>query len=132
MIWAIGESSSQEVDRLGIVKATRLAMKRAIRSLRTEPDIILVDGREVIDLSIKQQSIIDGDASVLSIAAASIIAKVYRDQLMADYDNMYPGYGFSQHVGYGTAFHREALVSYGSTPIHRLTYKPLVALELRA
>ena len=123
--WGIGKCSAKEIDAIGISKATRLAMLQALQALPEEPDFLLLDGRESVDLPIGQQAIIDGDATVLSIAAASIIAKVYRDQLMADYDRLYPNYGFAQHVGYGTKQHQEALKQSGLTPIHRLSYKPI-------
>lgn len=127
--WAIGEASPQEIDSIGIGKATQLAMQRAILALQTKPDYLLFDGRESVQLDIPQQSIIDGDAKIRSIAAASIIAKNYRDRLMMEYDEQYPHHSFGKHVGYGTAAHIKALKEHGITPIHRLSYKPVKALH---
>lgn len=124
-IWAIGESPNTEIDKIGISKATQVAMARAINSLPTTPDYLLIDGRDQITTSIPQQAIIDGDALSVSIAAASIIAKEYRDLLMEEYATTYPGYNFSSHVGYGTKAHIESLAKLGVTPIHRLSYKPI-------
>jgi ribonuclease HII len=124
-IWAMGECSNQEIDSIGIAKATQLAMKRAVEDLTQQPDYLLLDGREKVALPIKQEAIIDGDALCLSIAAASIIAKEYRDALMQKYDEQYPGYGFGSHVGYGTKQHSDALQTLGKSPVHRLSYKPL-------
>ncbi len=124
-VWAIGECSAQEIDSIGIGKATQLAMLRAVQALSVKPNHLLLDGREAVALPITQRSIIDGDATVLSIAAASIVAKVYRDALMTNFDLEYPGYGFSQHVGYGTKQHQEALKERGTTPLHRTSYKPI-------
>ncbi len=126
--WGIGEASNQEIDSLGISQATHLAMLRAIEQLTLLPDHLIIDGREKLDTHYEQQSIIDGDALSISIAAASIIAKVYRDQLMTQYDIEYPGYQFSKHVGYGTKDHLSALKHYGVTKIHRLSYKPIQAI----
>ena len=123
--WAIGESSNEEIDRLGIGQATRLAMSRSLLELSIEPDHLLIDGREYIGSPIKQQSIIKGDSLSFSIAAASIIAKVYRDQLMEQYEILYPHYGFRTHVGYGTKHHSAALEQFGPCPIHRQSYKPI-------
>jgi ribonuclease HII len=125
--WAVGEATPAEIDSIGISKATKLAMQRATLGLSIPPDYLLFDGRESVQLPIKQESIIDGDATILTIAAASIIAKVYRDTLMTQYDTMYPGYDFTSHVGYGTPRHIAALEKLGISPIHRTSYKPINA-----
>ncbi len=121
----VGQSTAQEIDDLGIARATRLAMKRAIESLPLRPDYILVDYERLPDVPIPQEAFVRGDARVLSIAAASIIAKVTRDRIMVDMDARYPGYGFAQHKGYGTASHRDALRRLGPSPIHRKSWKPV-------
>ena len=124
-IWAIGECTSVEIDRLGIGKATRLAMTRAVDSLSNKPDHLLIDGKDTLETSISQQTIIDGDVLVLSVAAASIVAKVYRDTLMEQLHEKYPPYGFASHVGYGTKAHIQALAKFGPCDIHRFSYKPV-------
>jgi len=98
-------------------------MKRAILNLSTKPEKVLIDGIHKPDLDIDTQTIIGGDSLVEEISAASIIAKVYRDNLMIEIDKKYPEYGFSQHKGYGTKVHKEAILNHGPTPIHRLTFK---------
>lgn len=128
-IWSIEECSAAEIDQVGISRATQIAMERTVADLDPQPDYLLFDGRESLDLPIKQESIIDGDAKIMTIAAASIIAKVYRDQLMAAYDGQFPGYIFSKHVGYGTPAHIAALRTLGTCPIHRMSYKPVKKLN---
>lgn len=113
------------IDELGIVPATRRAMSLAIVQLTPPPDFLLVDFLNLPELSIPQRSITGGDALSLSIAAASIIAKVTRDRWMVKLDDHYPGYGFARHKGYGTRQHREALVRLGASPVHRLSYAPI-------
>lgn len=127
MVWAIGECSPREIDQLAISQATQLAMVRAIEALPGQPQHLLIDGRERINSPIPQTTIIDGDALCLSIAAASIIAKEYRDTLMAKADLEYPGYNFAKHVGYGTKDHITALKALKPCTIHRLSYKPIKA-----
>ena len=126
-IWGIGESTHQEIDEWGISQATKEAMGRALTKLNIAPDCLLIDGREGLNSKIKQQTIIDGDSLITSIAAASIIAKVYRDQLMTQLDDQYPGYFFRDHVGYGTKSHQLALAEQGISPIHRRSYRPVKA-----
>jgi ribonuclease HII len=104
-------------------------MERTIADLNPQPDYLLFDGSESVNLPIKQEATIDGDAKIMTIAAASIIAKVYRDLLMATYDEQFPGYNFSKHVGYGTAAHIAALKELGICPIHRKSYKPVKKLN---
>lgn len=120
----VGQATPQEIDRFGIVEATKLAMRRALESLPHSPDHLLID-HITLDLPVPQESFVRGDARVLSIAAASIIAKVVRDDIMRAYDSQFPGYGFGRHKGYGTVEHWEALQRLGPTPIHRRTWEPV-------
>jgi ribonuclease HII len=113
------------IDRLNIYRASLLAMKMAAEGLGAPPDFIYVDGPKEIDVSIPQLALVDGDARCCSVAAASIIAKVSRDRLMREYDEIYPGYGFSRHKGYGTAEHLSALRKLGPSPIHRRSFGPV-------
>ena len=114
------------IDRVNVLQATFLAMKMALGNLKSKPDMLLIDGKFPIpNISAQQEAIIDGDALVFSIAAASIIAKVTRDRIMDEYDKKYPQYGFAKHAGYGTKIHMEALIKYGPCPIHRRTFKPI-------
>lgn len=126
--WAWGMASSHEIDDLGIVGATRLAMLRAIQRLPITPDYALVDGRPVSLGGVPCRAIVGGDASCLSIAAASILAKVTRDAMMDEEEGRYPGYGFARHKGYGTSGHLAALRRLGPCPIHRRSFAPVRAL----
>ena len=121
----VGASSPQEVDDLGIVAATRLAMGRAIGSLPLDPQFLLVDALSLPDVQLPQKAIVHGDALCLSIAAASIAAKVARDSIMRREDIAYPGYGFAKHKGYGTREHLRNLNRLGPCPIHRLSFAPV-------
>ncbi len=125
----VSQATAAEIDTLGIVPATRLAMRRAIEALPRAPDYVLIDYERVPDLPVPQEAFVRGDARVLSIAAASIIAKVTRDRIMVEMDSLYPGYGFAQHKGYGTAAHRDALRRLGPSPIHRMTWKPVQEVQ---
>lgn len=118
----VGSVSPDEIDRINILQATRRAMLAAVQQLSTRPDYLLIDGISSIDSPIPQKTIKKGDSLSLSIAAASIIAKVTRDRLMIDMDSKYPGYGFSGHKGYGSAAHMKAIRKLGPSPIHRLTF----------
>ncbi len=120
---AIGICDHDEIDRLNILRASLEAMKRAVTSLPVTADFVLIDGTFSIPLDLPQQTIIKGDSLSLSIAAASIIAKVTRDRLMKDFAAFYPGYGFAEHKGYPTAAHREAVARLGPSPIHRKSFK---------
>ncbi|EAY57165.1 ribonuclease HII [Leptospirillum ferriphilum] len=121
--WSVGESTVSEINALNIRRATLLAMKRAVEGLPEFPDILLVDGREIVpDLVCKQESFTGGDRRILSIAAASIIAKVYRDNMMSELDNAYAGYGLAENKGYGTAQHRDGLLLRGVSSIHRAVF----------
>ena len=129
--WAVGEADSAEIDRLGILNATRLAMKRAIAALSLRPDHLLIDYVRLHDVTIPQIGIAHGDMVSLSIAAASVMAKVTRDREMEVLAERYPEYGFEKHKGYGTKQHQEALARFGPCPIHRMTFKPLSSEELK-
>ncbi len=120
----IGIASPQVIDQINILQATRQAMKQAVLSLSVRPEKLLVDAVD-IPVNIPKQRMFKGDAKSASIAAASIVAKVYRDHLMAIYNDLYPGYDFAHNVGYGTANHLHALQTLGVTPIHRLTFAPV-------
>jgi ribonuclease HII len=121
----LGRASSSEVDQLGVIGATRQAMSRAIDALHLTPQHLLIDHIGLAEVPINQTSISKGDAIVLSIAAASVLAKVTRDALMVEFDRQYPGYTFSNHKGYGTRQHRRALQELGPTAIHRRTFRPM-------
>lgn len=125
LAWNIGSADSAEIDRMGILPATILAMKRAIHGLKLSPKHLLVDFLTLPDCLQPQTSLVKGDARSLSIAAASILAKTGRDNEMVSFGEMFPGYGFEQHKGYGTAYHRERLESLGPSPIHRTSFQPL-------
>lgn len=121
--WSIGIASNEEIDRINILKATLQAMRQAVDGLKQKPDFLLVDGRDKPPTEIECRPIIRGDSLSQSIGAASIIAKVYRDDLMEQYHKQYPLYGFDKHKGYGTALHRKAIEKYGLLPIHRLSFR---------
>lgn len=123
--WAIGEVSPEEIDRINVYQASLEAMRRAVLGLATPADYLCVDARTIPGLTIPQLAIIKGDAKDASIAAASIVAKVYRDRLMCELDQKYPGYGLAQHMGYPTAEHCAALERLGASPIHRKSYGPV-------
>ena len=123
----IGIMDNQVIDQVNIYEATKLAMKEAISQLSPQPEHLLIDAMK-LDLPISQTSIIKGDANSLSIAAASIVAKVTRDELMKEYDHQFPGYDFAANAGYGTAKHLEGLEKLGVTPIHRTSFEPVKSL----
>jgi ribonuclease HII len=120
--WALGEASAAEIDRHGIVAATRMAMHRAVGSLAVAPDLLLIDGTEVPGFLVSQRALVKGDATSISIAAASILAKVARDQMLREWDLRHPGYGLARNVGYGTSEHLAALRRLGPTPLHRRSF----------
>ncbi|MCR5452116.1 MAG: ribonuclease HII [Lachnospiraceae bacterium] len=118
----VGISDHKVIDEINILQATYRAMREAIDSLSVKPDLLLCDAVEIPDVDIPQVPIVKGDAKSLSIAAASIIAKVTRDRMMRDFDEEYPGYGFAGHKGYGTKAHYAAIEKLGISPIHRYTF----------
>lgn len=125
----VGGAGPEEIDRDGIVPATRAAMERALALLAVPPDALLIDAvdlRAIVDLP--QHSLVRGDSISLSIAAASIVAKVSRDRMMVKLDGLYPGYGFGKHKGYGTALHQTALERLGVSETHRRSYRPIQKL----
>jgi len=121
----IGIASVEEIDRLNILRATHLAMYRAVELLPEKPERILVDGRPVPGLPALATAIVRGDSLSFSIAAASVIAKVTRDRIMLELDAQYPQYGFARHKGYGTAMHMQALLEFGPVPPHRRSFRPV-------
>ncbi len=123
--WGVGSASSAEIDQLGIVTATKLAMQRAFEAANFQPDCLLLDSLAWPEMTLPQICLIKGDTLSLSIAAASVLAKVWRDENMQTFDQQYPQYEFGVHKGYGTAKHQAALKAYGPTPIHRMTFAPL-------
>ena len=131
--WAVGIVDSMEIDRINILRATHKAMREAIAALSGAPDHVLIDGLPVIPFPIPQTAIVDGDCLSLTIAAASVIAKVTRDRMMRDFCAVFPEYCFSQHKGYGTEIHLLKLHEFGPCPLHRRSFEPvaqpLLALE---
>jgi ribonuclease HII len=123
----VGMASARFIDRWGIVPATRQAMAMAVRNLPLKPHCLLIDALKLPDVQLPQRALIDGDAFVLSIAAASIVAKVFRDRLMVAMGTRYGDYGFAAHKGYGTPEHRAALQRLGPCPEHRMSFAPLRA-----
>ncbi|MGB5346884.1 MAG: ribonuclease HII [Woeseia sp.] len=128
--WAIGWADAEEIDRLNILVASHLAMRRAIAGLRLYPDHVEIDGNRLPDLQFLSRrltgtAIIGGDAKVAAISAASILAKVARDHTMVVFDRLYPEYGFAQHKGYPTRAHRDSLSRHGPCPQHRRSFRPL-------
>ena len=123
LAFSLAQVEPDEIDKINILRASLAAMFGAVKLLNPPSDYVLIDGNQRISqLSCSQQTVIKGDSLSVSIAAASIIAKVARDKLMAEYDEKYPGYGFATHVGYATRTHQEALTKFGPSPIHRLTF----------
>lgn len=127
---SIAEASVEEIDRLNILQATLLAMRRAVQGLRLKPALVLVDGNRLPVLDVPAEAIIQGDALVPAISAASILAKVHRDRWCAQVHEEFPQYGFAGHKGYGTAAHLAALRAHGACPLHRRSFAP-VAQHLR-
>lgn len=123
--WAVAAASVEEIDRLNILRASLLAMKRAVESLGMDPDEVCVDGNQVPTVAYKCRAIVKGDRLVAAISAASILAKVARDAEMAALDARYPGYGFAEHKGYGSPEHLAALKERGPCEIHRKSFEPV-------
>ena len=122
---SIAQASVEEIEHLNILHATMLAMRRAVEGLRLKPKLVLVDGNRLPVLNVRAEAIVQGDALVPAISAASILAKVTRDRWCTEYDLQFPQYGFSKHKGYGTAEHLAALQLHGACPQHRKTFRPV-------
>ena len=128
---SIAEASVEEIDRLNILQATLLAMRRAVDGLRLKPKLVLVDGNRIPMLEVLAEAIVKGDALVPAISAASILAKVHRDRWCAELHLQYPQYGFAGHKGYGTLAHMAALREHGACPQHRMTFGPVNAVGVK-
>lgn len=123
--YSIARCSVEEIDKINILQASLLAMKRAVENLSIQPEHVLVDGNKIPNWTYNAEAVVKGDARVQCIAAASILAKVTRDREMVEFDKIYPGFGFAKHKGYPTQLHRDALKKLGITPIHRRSYAPV-------
>ncbi len=123
--WNLAAVSPQVIDQVNILQATRLAMRRAVAGLPARPDALIIDGNEIAGSGLPERSVVHADARCLSVAAASIIAKVARDAMMEELDLVFPGYGLAEHKGYATDVHREAIARLGPTTIHRLSFAPV-------
>ena len=124
--FAVGVVEAEEIDRINILEATKVAMIKAIEALDPAADHILIDALQLKHLRTPQKAIIKGDSISYSIAAASVIAKTYRDNLMVEYHTVYPQYGFAGHKGYGAAIHRQAIKEHGPCPLHRMTFRGVI------
>jgi len=124
--YAVGEVDADEIDRINILQATKKAMRLAVEKLQPGADFLLVDALQLKEILLPQRGIIKGDSISASIAAASVIAKTYRDNLMREMHDIYPQYGFDSHVGYGTRSHKDALREHGACPLHRKTFHGVV------
>jgi ribonuclease HII len=123
--WSVGTATVEEIETHNILRASLLAMRRAVEGLRVQPHLCLIDGNQKAGLACRELTVVDGDARCPSIAAASVIAKVARDRAMAELAVLYPGYGLENHKGYGTPEHARAITLHGPCPIHRRTFKPI-------
>lgn len=123
--WAIAAVDVETIDRINILNASLLAMRLAVEQIAPPPDYLLIDGLNRIDWQCSQQPVVKGDATSLSIAAASVLAKVYRDRMLVEFDAVYPGYGLARHKGYCSPEHMDALARLGPTPQHRKSYQPV-------
>ncbi len=128
VIFGIGIMDVETIDRVNILQATFLAMRKALESLELQPDYLLIDGNQLPHFEIPKEAIVEGDSLSISIAAASIIAKVTRDRLMVELDAQYPGYGFKKHKGYATDQHLEAIALHGPCAIHRKSFNPVKSM----
>lgn len=126
--WSIGRAEAEEIDQINILQASLLAMKRAVETLDQNPDFALVDGNKCPALDCECMAVVKGDDKVEEIAAASILAKVFRDEEMVSLESKYPGYGLAKHKGYPTKFHMEQLIELGVSPIHRRSFGPVKKL----
>jgi ribonuclease HII len=129
--WAVAAVDVDTIDRINIRRASLLAMRTAVEKLALTPDYLLIDGLDTIDWPCQQQAVVQGDATSMSIAAASVLAKVHRDRMLVEFDAMYPGYGLARHKGYCSAEHLEALKRLGPTPLHRKSYRPVAQTALQ-
>jgi ribonuclease HII len=129
--WAIAVVDAETIDRINIRQASLLAMRRAVEQLALSPDYLLIDGLDTIHWDCPQQAVVQGDATSLSIAAASVLAKVHRDRLLVEFDAQFPGYGLANHKGYGVPEHLAALNRLGPTPFHRRSFSPILQTMLR-
>ena len=123
--WAVAAVDVETIDRINIRRASLLAMRMAVEQLATAPDYLLIDGCDTIQWPCPQQAVVGGDGRSISIAAASVLAKVHRDQLLVELDSVFPGYGLARHKGYCVAEHLEALRRLGPTPLHRKNWSPV-------
>ena len=130
LLIGVGQAEVEEIDQINILRASHLAMERAVRALPMVPGGLLIDGLPVRPFPFPHQAVVDGDALCLSIAAASVVAKVTRDRLMVEIDRRVPGYGFAQHKGYGTPAHLAALTALGPSALHRRSFAPVAQLTL--
>ncbi|NVJ60484.1 MAG: ribonuclease HII [Gammaproteobacteria bacterium] len=128
--WALGRAEVDEIDEINILQASMRAMERAVSNLSITPEHILVDGNRVPNFKVSAEAIVQGDLTEACISAASIIAKVTRDREMVELDKQFPEYGFAKHKGYPTKQHRDALIEFGLTPIHRRSYAPVQKILL--
>lgn len=127
--WAIGSATPREIDELNIHNAVLLAMRRAILGLRDSVNYVYIDGKFSPEISVPTETVVGGDKKILAVSAASILAKVFRDSQMCWLDALYPGYGFKEHKGYPTAYHRIALSELGPTPEHRMSYSGVTNMD---
>ena len=123
VFYGVAVVDQKVIDKINILQAARLAMKQAVETLKITPGLLLIDGNQKIDSTLNQWTIVKGDSRSLSIAAASVLAKVTRDRIMDDYHKLYPKYEFNRHKGYGTKLHRNLIQEHGPCPIHRNTFK---------
>ncbi len=128
LAWCIAQSSEQEIDKINILQATMLAMRRAVEGLRVQPTLALIDGNRCPVMAVRSEAIVKGDDKVEAISAASILAKTARDAALMELHRIYPQYAFDQHKGYPTALHLELLKQHGVSPVHRRSYAPVRAL----
>ncbi|GAA0365360.1 ribonuclease HII [Bowmanella denitrificans] len=132
LCWCIGRASPAEIDKLNILHATMLAMTRAVQGLAVQPEHVMVDGNRCPPWQYSSEAVVKGDGLIAAISAASILAKVTRDEEMQQLDALYPAYGFAKHKGYPTALHLQKLAELGPTPLHRISFKPVqLALQSR-
>ncbi len=129
--WSVAAIDVETIDRINIRQASLLAMRTAVERLALSPDYLLIDGSDTIDWPCPQQSVVQGDATSKSIAAASVLAKVYRDRMLVELDAVYPGYGLARHKGYCSQEHLEALARLGPTPLHRKSFAPVAQTVLQ-